>query len=823
METSVSTVCFQSNVYPINGSCHDDRVFQSKVRAPYALKLLRDRHCSLTPIQQQEHQYSVHCSYAPENDYPWGTIRDAQGQEKVVCRCLNTDCSQFRRCRPDFDPSELRVLEENERVRQRIFSVEKSAGTLLEYTEPAAPPIPESEKILNVQIPEPEETVPLNKTEFSQEPQTNVQDDPFMIPDPASLTKPSVRPTSAQDENFHTFAEVSQADIIQAGVTERSIVNAGPGTGKTWMLIEKVIRMINENETDAENILILCFSNAAVGVVKARLAEAAGQERIGYEWQDIEVRTFDSFASTLLIWVQKNLRELLPKSFILESLGYNARIREAVKILLKQQDLLASYEHIFIDEVQDLVGERAQLVLEMLKSLPETCGFTLLGDTCQSLYDYMAADTPGVMSSSEFYDHIFSCFPDACYVTVTGNHRQGDQLRGLTIEYRRAILKGSARERSAAARTAFANIPAMPGKMQQFTKEDALPYVRQGTLGILTRTNGQALQISAWLRNAELPHTLQRGVGGTALADWIARIFCGYGNETINCPEFIARHTEVFPEAGEEISRKRWLALVDAQQDNPGGRYEISDILRGLLHGVKEPVLYESGNMEQPAITVSNIHRAKGKEFDSVIVIDDLLDVNENAPEDELLEHKVCYVALTRPKKRIEHVKFPSRSTSISSMKDEVRRCFRPMYRKKYINNFEVGVERDLDERSFAADNKIQQYIQETLEPGTRLKLIKCNGSSYPIYSLVVEDHEQTVLGCTSREFAADLETAIRTIRKNSDNILCPHAFCDIYADRVITCVSALSSPPGATRFGNVAIWYGLKIAGFAAVDKDTY
>lgn len=62
-----------------------------------------------------------------KNDYPWGTIRDDQDTKRVVCRCLNTKCSHFHSCRPDFDPAELDIHEENKRAQPAIFEFEEAA------------------------------------------------------------------------------------------------------------------------------------------------------------------------------------------------------------------------------------------------------------------------------------------------------------------------------------------------------------------------------------------------------------------------------------------------------------------------------------------------------------------------------------------------------------------------------------------------------------------------------------------------------------------------------------------------------------------------
>ena len=411
MESNISTVTFRSNLYPVEKNFNEDSNFRSKIHDPFSLELLK-KQFALTSLQKKEYDHaSLHCAYAAKKDYPWGTIRDQQGHDQVVCRCLNTKCSLFHSCRPDFDPSELAIHEENKRTQPKIFEFDEAARkkhTTEDGDTGAAAQLfagdPPKQKSTGELI----DPTSVEK-KLDSDALFVAQDPPQPMPKPEEITK----------INFASFKETTQDEIIAKDPTERSIVNAGPGTGKTWTLIEKIIHMINEEQAKAENILVLCFSRSAVEVVRNRLSDAAETGRIGYEWQDVDVRTFDSFSTYMLAWVQANHTDLLPKHFLLEAYDYDQRIKVATSIFKKKKDMLADYEHIIVDEVQDLVGSRAELVLAMLKGLPDTCGFTILGDSCQALYDYMAEGDPAIMSSEQFYQDIFKSFPSANYYALT--------------------------------------------------------------------------------------------------------------------------------------------------------------------------------------------------------------------------------------------------------------------------------------------------------------------------------------------------------------------------------------------------------------------
>lgn len=330
MESNVSTVAFRSNLYPVEKSFYEDSTFRSKIHDPFSLEILK-KQCALTSIQKQEYDYaSVHCAYAAKNDYPWGTIRDDQDTKRVVCRCLNTKCSHFHSCRPDFDPAELDIHEENKRAQPAIFEFEEAARKKRTSEDGDARA---AAKLFAGNTPEKKNTSETGTTiPVVKKPDPN---DPFVVRPPAP---PVPKPVEVKKIDFSSFTETTQNKIIEAEPAERSIVNAGPGTGKTWTLIEKIIHMINEEQAEAGNILVLCFSRSAVEVVRNRLADAAEAGRIGYEWQDVDVRTFDSFCTYMLAWVQDNHKELLPRHFLLEEYDYDQRIKKATNIFKQKKD-----------------------------------------------------------------------------------------------------------------------------------------------------------------------------------------------------------------------------------------------------------------------------------------------------------------------------------------------------------------------------------------------------------------------------------------------------------------------------------------------------
>ena len=98
-------------------------------------------------------------------------------------------------------------------------------------------------------------------------------------------------------------------------------------------------------------------------MVRNRLEEAAGRDELPLNWHQIDVRTFDSFATYLLAWLQENSPSILPAGYSLEGQSYDARIHMAAHILSAQKDLLAEYQHIIrpASLIEKMLGSQLSL------------------------------------------------------------------------------------------------------------------------------------------------------------------------------------------------------------------------------------------------------------------------------------------------------------------------------------------------------------------------------------------------------------------------------------------------------------------------------
>src|SRR5690606_35174876 len=93
------------------------------------------------------------------------------------------------------------------------------------------------------------------------------------------------------------FGELSptQLKIINDNQSNYIVAAAGPGSGKTRVLVHKLASLLLMEDVKHEQLLMLTFSRAAVTEFKKRL-----QALIGNAAHFIEIKTFHSYCFDLL-------------------------------------------------------------------------------------------------------------------------------------------------------------------------------------------------------------------------------------------------------------------------------------------------------------------------------------------------------------------------------------------------------------------------------------------------------------------------------------------------------------------------------------------
>ena len=432
-----------------------------------------------------------------------------------------------------------------------------------------------------------------------------------------------------------------------------SIITGGPGTGKTYTIIQRLIYLLEHELCAAEEIYILCYTRSAKKVVESKIEEAVTEGRIPPSASGICILTFDSYATYFLMAMKED--GVITEDF--SGYDYNERIRLFNKHISAED--LAEIRYFIVDEIQELANDRARMVMNILQRLQ--CGYLLAGDRCQSIYDY-EADDDATLDSVKFYALAEQQFPkDMLRYEINVNRRQTPALAEQAAAMRQVLLNEPCDVQNRCANEVMKRF-SDGRKIKEYIKE--LTEAPSVPTAILCRNNGEAEYISGLLCRKRIPHTLNRGVNNAAsLPRWIADVFWDYCREIISRQDFLERFR--YRVQGGMDAEEIWqsfLTMTHAQDPSAVNVTKLSAAL-GVVNNVPS-FFYE----QPPMLTVSTIHKAKGSEYDSVILIASEIPPSQEGSE----EARIRYVALTRPKAQLvtmiqEHAPYYLRQYGFSS------------------------------------------------------------------------------------------------------------------------------------------------------------
>lgn len=418
------------------------------------------------------------------------------------------------------------------------------------------------------------------------------------------------------------FGELSnrQCEIIDDKESKYIVVAAGPGSGKTRVLVHKLASLLLLEDVKHEQLLMLTFSRAAATEFKKRLIDLVGNAA-----HYVEIKTFHSYSFDL-IGKQGNLDEAKDVVRRAAEMIENGEV-EASKI---------AKSVLVIDEAQDMGQDDFRLVQALMRQ-NEEMRVIAVGDDDQNIYGFRGSDSRYMQSLVE---------------------QEGAKLYEMTDNYRSA---------KAVVDCANRFVQCIPGRLkrttiQSATREDGKVMTLkslldteinvQGSTAILTRTNEETMQVAYELEQRGLHATVAQSMGGFR-----------FGN--------LAEVRYFLKQLGRNeisISKEKWLKAKQRTLET----YASSTCLSVMKHFFADfeatrQVFYHSdlrefifeSNIEDfiaaddQSVFVSTIHKAKGREFDTVYLLSPVpgsRDINDM---------RAYYVGLTRAKRNLYLVTNP--------------------------------------------------------------------------------------------------------------------------------------------------------------------
>ena len=433
------------------------------------------------------------------------------------------------------------------------------------------------------------------------------------------------------------FGELSpaQLSIVKDKDSKYIVAAAGPGSGKTRVLVHKLASLLLMEDVRHEQLLMLTFSRAAATEFRQRL-----RELIGNAVSFVEIRTFHSYCFDLLGQIGN-----LEKSEGIVKIAID-------KILTGEVDASRVTKTVLvIDEAQDM-DEYEYLLIKVLMAKNEDMRVLAVGDDDQNIYEFRG-------SSSVYMEEILRMEGAKKYELVE-NFRSRNNLVAFANGY-----AGSITHR-------IKNFPIVPVKKEDGELEiisyagrnliepvtaSVLSKSLSGTTAVLTRTNGEALLIAGILQRKGIPAQLIRSNTDFRLTKLSEiRFFKAcldfWNNEAVIPWE---KWETAKSALKKEFSRSKMLrTCMDMLEDFESVCPDSTGAQEGkIIYKTDFDIFLKESSLEDfircntDTVTVSTIHKVKGMEFDNVFLMLDNFVCNDDEARRQL------YVALTRAKNNL--------------------------------------------------------------------------------------------------------------------------------------------------------------------------
>ncbi|MDP3641862.1 MAG: ATP-dependent helicase [Bacteroidota bacterium] len=426
---------------------------------------------------------------------------------------------------------------------------------------------------------------------------------------------------------FDSLSDV-QRRIIDDKDSRYIVVAAGPGSGKTKVLVHKLASLLLMEDVKHEQLLMVTFSRAAATEFKKRLIEL-----IGNAANFIDIKTFHSYCFDLLGKVGTiDKSDSILKSALEKIKNNEVEVSRITKTVL------------VIDEAQDMDENEFELIKALMEKNEESLRVIAVGDDDQNIYEWRGANSKYLLS--------FISEKQATKYELITNYRSKSNLVSFTNQFVKTIserlkeipIKANQSDNGKIKIVCYKN-----GNLITPLIDDILSTGLSGTTCILTHKNEEAFQIVGLLTKNGFPAKLIQSNDSFSLYNLSEVRF--FLNELKLDDEVFIISDDVWGKAKRKLIDRYKLSskfeicynlIKDFETTNTKKKYK-SDFDVFIRESKLEDFISESGE----TIFVSTIHKAKGKEFDNVI----LLLENFDAREDE--KKRQLYVAMTRAKQNL--------------------------------------------------------------------------------------------------------------------------------------------------------------------------
>ena len=440
-----------------------------------------------------------------------------------------------------------------------------------------------------------------------------------------------------------------QKEIIDDHESRCIVVAAGPGSGKTRVLVHKLASLLLLEDVKHEQLLMLTFSRAAATEFKQRLMQL-----IGNAAHFVEIKTFHSYCFDLL--------------------GRVGNLDEAGDVVKQAAEMIKNGEVepnrisktvLVIDEAQDMSKDDYALVTALMKA-NEEMRVIAVGDDDQNIYEFRG--------SNSLYLYELAQTEHSRFFEMTENYRSFRHIVEAANDFARNIRQRikSAPIISTSQEDGEVRIVKHPYEIQekrvymyQPILEDVIRLQtsnnqkatdgssdkKNETISILTQTNEEAVIMLALLHSHGIKAKLVQSMDGLRfwnLAE--VRYFLKKIDQSLKETKSPIIPDDIWETAKHQTYQKYASSLALQYLHRSLQIFEQTNRAKycsDLKEFVFESSVEDFCDITESDIVVSTIHKAKGHEFDHVL----MLITHPEHPTDEILRR--YYVGMTRAKQTL--------------------------------------------------------------------------------------------------------------------------------------------------------------------------
>ncbi len=437
-----------------------------------------------------------------------------------------------------------------------------------------------------------------------------------------------------------------QKEIIDDHESRCIVVAAGPGSGKTRVLVHKLASLLLLEDVKHEQLLMLTFSRTAATEFKQRLMQL-----IGNAAHFVEIKTFHSYCFDLL--------------------GRVGNLDEAGDVVKQAAEMINNGEVepnrisktvLVIDEAQDMSKDDYALVSALMKA-NEEMRVIAVGDDDQNIYEFRGSNSQ--------YLYELTQTEHSRFIEMTENYRSLRHIVNAANDFAHYIRQRikSTPIISMSQEDGEVRIVKHPYEIQEkkvymyqpiledvtrllgsnaSKEDDASSRKKNETISILTQTNEEAVIMLALLHSHNIKAKLVQSMDGLRfwnLAE--VRYFLKKIDQGIK-----ETKSPIIPDDIWEAAKQQTFQKYATSQALPYLRRSLQifeQTNRAKYYSDLREFVFESSvedfcDISKSDIVVSTIHKAKGHEFDHVL----MLITHPEHPTDDILRR--YYVGMTRAK-----------------------------------------------------------------------------------------------------------------------------------------------------------------------------